>query len=568
MDDVTTIPRLHFFPSRLPDETLHSRLSRLHTLSGNLDDRHTLQEAFGSHTLVATSHLPSHLNALASRLPDNTYCHPYDIIEQATLFPYFSPFLQPAQAERCHVAMCSENAGDVKIGIGLVASRIGGSNAFRYCRQCSIQDELQHGVAYWHRVHQLPGVWLCVTHATPLIEVRTSWLCSHRHNLFLPTPEQFTGYLSERSIEASHIAYISQCTALSAELLGSEQYPLEPSAVRSFYCDCATQRGWINSHGRISTEAVHKASVEFCERWPIDQSFGFLKDERWIFRLLYKHRGSMHPLKHIAMLILLGSDWCSLRAYCGDYHAPPQRTRMRSPPDASPELHGQLSPRPKTLKGEKLDRLCLALATTDSLPEISLTHCVSLPSLYRILRREPSVAATRSDRFRDARRGRFINELRSMPSRRAQDYMWLYRNDRTWLDQQIALQFKSPSKPAKLRADWCTRDIKLMEAVRHWAMAFYATVPPIRVSTTLLTRATGKQTTIEKYASRLPLTMAALAEAIESVEHFQCRRLEWAGKELAACEQPLPPWQILRIAGIKPPLPLTLERTLIKITSN
>lgn len=48
----------------------------------------------------------------------------------------------------------------------------------------------------------------------------------------------------------------------------------------------------------------------------------------------------------------------------------------------------------------------------------------------------------------------------------------------------------------------------------------------------------------------VPLTMAALAETIESVEHFQCRRLEWAGKELAAYEQPLLPWQILRIAGI------------------
>jgi hypothetical protein len=34
----------------------------------------------------------------------------------------------------------------------------------------------------------------------------------------------------------------------------------------------------------------------------------------------------------------------------------------------------------------------------------------------------------------------------------------------------------------------------------------------------------------------VPLTMAALAETIESVEHFQCRRLEWAGKELAAYE--------------------------------
>lgn len=573
MDGEAPLPRLYFFPSRLPDETLHSRLSRLHTLSGNQEDRHTLQDAFGSHTLVATSHLPSHLNVLASRLPHEIYCNPEDILEQATLFPYFRPFLQPAQAERCHVAMCSENAGEVKIGIGLVASRIGGRNEFRYCRQCRIEDARQNGIEYWHREHQLPGVWLCVAHAEPLIEVHASWICSHRHNLFLPMPEQFSGSLSERSIEAGHAACLSQCAALSAELLRSEQPPLDPSVVRAFYRDCAAQRGWIDAHGRISTAAVHRVATEFCDRWPIEKNFGFLRDVRWIFKLLHKHRGSMHPLKHVAMLILLGSDWRSLRAYCGAYQAPPkpappQRTRMRSPPDASLQLNSPRSTRPKTLKGEKLHRLRLALATTDPLPEIAQAHRVSLPSLYRILRRESSVATARSDRYRDERRGQFINELRDMPPRRAQDYMWLYRNDRTWLNQQTARQFKHRSKPATLQVDWNKRDIQLTQAVRQWATVFYTTIPPIRVSTTLLARSTGMQTTIEKYASRLPLTVAALEQATEHVEHFQCRRLEWAGEELTACGQPLVPWQILRIAGMKPPLLPALERTLIKIMGN
>lgn len=569
MNSEAMAPRMYFFPSRLPDETLHSRLSRLHTLSGNLDDRHTLQDAFGSHTLVATSHLPSHLNALASRLPDKIYCGPEDILEQATLLPYYRPFLQPAQVERCRAAMCSENGGDVKIGIGLVASRIGGHNAFRYCRQCRIEDSLQYGVAYWHRAHQLPGVWKCVTHAEPLIEVNHNWLCSHRHNLFLPVPEQFSGSLSERAIEVGHACCLAQCAALSAELLLSEQPPLDPSAVRSFYRHYATQRGWIDSHGRISTGSVQRAATEFCGKWPRDRSFEFLRDERWIFRLLHKHRGSMHPLKHVAMLILFGSNWRSLRDYCGVYRSlpicPPQCTRVHSPAKARMQVNIPRLTRPKTLKGDKLNRLRLALATPDSLAEIARAHSVSLPSLYRILRREPSVATARSDRFHYARRERFINELRSMPPRRAQDYMWLYRNDRAWLDQQVTFHLKTARKPGKLQADWNMRDIKLTQAVRHWAMVFYATVPPVRVSTTLLARCTGKQATIEKYASRLPLTMAALAEATESVEHFQCRRLEWTGKVLANYGHVLSPWKVLRIAGLNRPLAPAQEGTLATI---
>ncbi|MFC6523017.1 TnsD family Tn7-like transposition protein [Undibacterium arcticum] len=208
------------------------------------------------------------------------------------------------------------------------------------------------------------------------------------------------------------------------------------------------------------------------------------------------------------------------------------------------------------------------MATTDSLQQIAQVHSVSLPSLYRILRREPAVAAARNDRHRDMRRQRFIDELRAMPPRRAQDYMWLYRNDRAWLDQQTALQLERPSKSAQWRVDWNKRDIKLTQAVRHWAMVFYATIPPIRVSKTLVARSTGMQTTIEKYASRLPLTVAAIAQATESVEDFQCRRLERAGEELMAFGQPLLPWEILRIAGVKPPLLPAVVRTLAKITGS
>ncbi|MFC6523016.1 TnsD family Tn7-like transposition protein [Undibacterium arcticum] len=307
MDGEATIPRLHFFPSRLPDETLHSRVSRLHTLSGNLDDRHTLQDAFGSHTLVATSHLPSHLNALSSRLPDALCASAEDFLEQSTLFPYFRPFLQPAQVENCRAAMCSNNAGEVKVAIGLVASRIGGRNALRFYRQCCIEDALRYGVAYWHRTHQLPGAWLCVDHGEPLVEVHASWLRSHRHNLFLPMPEQFSGCSSEHSIRASHAACLSKCAALSVELLGSNQTPLDPGVLRSFYRDCATQQGWIDAHGRICAAAVHRSAMEFCGQWPLDQDFRFIQDEHWIFKLLHKHRGSMHPLKHVAMLICSGA---------------------------------------------------------------------------------------------------------------------------------------------------------------------------------------------------------------------------------------------------------------------
>lgn len=571
MDGEATIPHLHFFPSRLPDESLHSRVSRLHTLSGNLDDRHTLQDAFGSHTLVATSHLPSHLDALVSRLPEDVGASAEDFLEQATLFPYFRPFLRPAQVEQCRAAMCSNNAGDVKIAIGLVASRIGGRNAFRFCRQCCIEDAQRYGVAYWHRAHQLPGVLLCLDHRMPLVEVHANWLRLHRHDLFLPMAEQFSGCLSAHSIHASHYACLTKCARLSVELLRSNQPPLNPGLLRSFYRNCAAQQGWIDVNGRICTSAVCRSASEFSAQWPIDETFRFVSDPHWVFKLLHKHRSSMHPLKHVAMLVLLGSDWSSLRHYCESRHVPskpiaPQRPRTCSPPDVTPSIAS--ATRPKTLKGEKLQKLKIALATKNTLQEIAQAHGVSIPSLYRILHRYPIVEAERSECYRNAHRQRFVDELASTPPRRAHDYMWLYRNDRAWLEQRIAERLPRTGKGSAWRVDWKTRDGILEQTVRNLAMAFRAAVPPIRVSKTLIARSTGKQATIEKYASRLPLTMAALAEAAESVEHFQCRRLEWACRELADSGEPLLPWQIVRIAGLELPLAPALERFLSQITGD
>jgi hypothetical protein len=44
--------RLAFFPVTLPDETLHSQVSRYHRLSGNPEERQTLNDIFGTHLLV------------------------------------------------------------------------------------------------------------------------------------------------------------------------------------------------------------------------------------------------------------------------------------------------------------------------------------------------------------------------------------------------------------------------------------------------------------------------------------------------------------------------------------
>src|SRR3546814_9886066 len=81
-------------------------------MSGNLHDRYSLQDLFGSHTFAPTSNLPSHLLALCARLPEQMACSPDELLEEATLFPYFRPFLTAGQANACRQAMFGVNRSE------------------------------------------------------------------------------------------------------------------------------------------------------------------------------------------------------------------------------------------------------------------------------------------------------------------------------------------------------------------------------------------------------------------------------------------------------------------------
>ncbi|MEJ7807693.1 MAG: TnsD family Tn7-like transposition protein [Telluria sp.] len=127
--------------------------------------------------------------------------------------------------------------------------------------------------------------------------------------------EQFHGGGSEHLISPRHAESLSACATLGVQLLRANQAPLDPDSLRSFYRACAVEQGWIDAHGRIRTQAIRNAAIDIGARMPNDGEFAFMRDEQWIFKLLHRHRGSMHSLKHLTMLAMLDSDWPSLLSY-------------------------------------------------------------------------------------------------------------------------------------------------------------------------------------------------------------------------------------------------------------
>jgi len=163
---------LSYFPTPYPDELLYSTITRYHIRSGNLTFNQTLLELLGySPQQFFNLDLPNNLDYLVKRLPAaSTHCSE-TFIQEHTLYPFYKSFLKAPEAWMLKNRM-QKKLGDPIFAIAKVSKLSkGGSRRFlRYCPVCSQQDIEKYGELYWHRMHQVPGVLICLTHRTILQE--------------------------------------------------------------------------------------------------------------------------------------------------------------------------------------------------------------------------------------------------------------------------------------------------------------------------------------------------------------------------------------------------------------
>lgn len=139
-----------------------------------------------------------------------------------------------------------------------------------------------------------------------------------------------------------------------------------------------------------------------------------------------------------------------------------------------------------------------------------------------------------------------VTKLRRM---KAKTYAWLYRHDREWLRQHSPRSSQSRSPVA--RVDWHQRDIDLAGRVAQAHLAVIARQPLRRATRTALGKALGAQAWLEKHASELPLTFAAVCRHEESRDDFALRRIQWANLELRKASTHLRLWQLVHKAGVE-----------------
>ena len=162
-----------FFPTPYPDECLYSVLCRYYVRSGSASYKRTTRELFGNMQCLSTSvFFPIRLDRFDYWIPKSAGITRESITIDHTMYPYMAMTCSAdfrREMKRVISGKVSKYDIDFK---GTQKSFDLWPKQLRYCPDCSHEDIISFGEAYWHRSHQLPGMVYCTKHLIRLIDSR------------------------------------------------------------------------------------------------------------------------------------------------------------------------------------------------------------------------------------------------------------------------------------------------------------------------------------------------------------------------------------------------------------
>ncbi|MCD9186290.1 MAG: TnsD family transposase [Pyrinomonadaceae bacterium] len=296
---------LGFFTDPFPDEILYSAAARYHHRAKNKRTSVTARDWFGEDAYRVVVDFPSHLDYLISALPKGHIYTADILIEKHTLFPFYVPFLPAGRAEKIREYLRSSvDGGAVYPLLGMLTSKIT-LNALRYCPLCAEEDRQQYGEAYWHRVHQIPGVFACA-----------------KHKLFLND-----GYAHPRSVEDRNKHFVCAEEVINLSLI----QPLDlTNADHKVHFQIAEDVEWLSKNnlndltlsdfnaryryvlfnsrlltfgGSLSLTKIKQKFTELFSAELLNETACLVKGKStWIDRLFNNPDGTQHPVRHLLFL--------------------------------------------------------------------------------------------------------------------------------------------------------------------------------------------------------------------------------------------------------------------------
>lgn len=540
-------------------------------------------------------------------LPRETTLTVEQLIEKHTLFPLFRPFLPPERVEQVINYMIGNRGMAIFQVVGAMASSIPTQKYLRYCPACITTDLATLGEAYWHRVHQLPGITACPDHLCGLSDSSVRISPPQNKTIFYPVPAEIIDNDSGK-VEFLDFPHTNVAQAVHW-LLDNDTPILGLDDIRERYLALLKTKDLATFRGRVRQQELADAINGFYTPGFLNQVYSPVdsnQGDNWLSCLLRKPRKTSHPLRHILVMLFLettpeqilchsfkktspfgNGPWPCLNPVCEHYRREVIQTcsisrdktgmpvgtfscqcgfiYARRGPDEKPESRYKIG-RIKTF-GEKWCKSLLFYLTEEkcSLRETARRLNVDpgtvkhQTAIALVEKRAGDLRSRRDDRQKqiESHRNKWQLLLRLFTDKSRTElrkiapgiYSWLYRNDHAWLFANLPP--KVCKRSVSPRVDWNERDKEVCGKIIDAVQVLKAKVPLVRVSISSLGKYTGYLSLLEQHLNKLPRTKEILDTVVETVSEFQDKRIMHVIMQMKQAGISPKVWKVMRAAGLK-----------------
>ncbi len=544
---------MNFFPILYPDEMLYSAIARYCIKSGNIRNSHNFEDLFGKTRVAAVFELPTQLNTLISNMPIGTKYTAEYLIENHTLFPVLVAFISKERAGEIKENM-KQGDGSISHGkLGTTAFTIEFNRYFKFCPECFKEDIKRFGEPYWHRVHQITGVFVCPIHNIPL----------HKSNELIRGKNQqvYIAANEKNCVVEKEIFYSDEIMEKMIWMAKDVQKLLDKNFDHKW-------RGWFKNQFRVrliekkyarmnnyvEMKRLKSDFIEFYgeEYLSIVQSSIPLKGACWLSGIIRYGNQFTYALRYLLLAQFLEIDLEELFN---------KGLGVNNENDEVDVVD---------IYQEIWDKRLIELAGSD----------LSIRSIAKILNSSPTTVRRSIDRlgiepfWKYNGGGQYINreyinteefrnkkiqtrrkwlqlhkkyENKSSNEMRLQHdevYSWLKKYDDKWLKNNYRKM-----KKIIYRVNWEDRDRKLLPKVKK-VVEQMKTGEPERITWNTIGNRLGVSGWLMKNKQKLLLTGEYIESVSEELEDFHLRKIKWAIDVLEEKNREIKFWSLVEVTGI------------------
>lgn len=600
---------LGYFPRFYNDELLYSIISRYHMASGNQNYKITLEEMFNCNKLVPILEFASNLSELINNLPANFEIESKNIVQNHTIFPLYSPFLPEERKQSIIKTMLYNDGRGLKTKIGMIAGSICKKDDLMYCPQCSKEEYEKYGESYFHRLHQAQGVLTCPIHRCllkkyPLIRNNQSRIKYIKFdNSILDENVEYVARSNDMLIKiAKNVAYI----------LNNDLNNYNQEKVHKKYMGLLRKRGFLSFNNKIKQREIYeKFTCYFGEDLlnALESNVDYNNEYNWLKVLLRNSKRVVHPLRQILFIMFINESteeffsddthedtvqrYPCLNHFCENYnklniddYKITADYKTREPIITVKCTCGFVYSR----------RLYKDIYTVGRIKEygelwernlynLLIEKKYNIKSLAKMMKCDPKTIVRYSDKLGLRK---FLNtnmnikykeksephnivvdskeykenilnyikqnynaSIQNIKNHLYKQYIWLYRNDRQWLDENLPQKKKASLSVGYGRVDWNKRDDEILILLKEEYKNILMIEKRPRITKSFISRRIGKLAILEKHLNNLPKCKRYINDVIETVEQYQIYRINNVAQAMIEEGEEAKRWKIIKKAGLR-----------------